>query len=59
MQITVIDTKSGFGDFSGQAKSESFAERQKEFNEKHQDWIDEQNRIVDEFGVFGEEYRVW
>ncbi len=41
------------------AQAKPFAERQKEFNEKHKSWIDEQNRIVDEFGVFGEEYRVW
>lgn len=41
------------------AQKKSLAERQKEFNEKYKDWIDEQNRIVEEFGVFGEEYRVW
>jgi prevent-host-death family protein len=37
----------------------SMAQRRKEFNERYKDWIADQNRIVDEFGVFGEEYRLW
>ena len=41
------------------AQAKSFAQRQKEFNETYKDWIAEQHRIVEEFGVFGEEYRVW
>ena len=35
------------------------AHRQKEFNEKYKDWFAEQNRIVEQYGVFGEEWRVW
>lgn len=37
----------------------SMAQRKKEFNEIHKDWIAEQHRIVEEFGVFGEESRPW
>ena len=37
----------------------SMAQRKKEFNETHKDWIAEQHRIVEEFGVFGEEFRPW
>ena len=39
--------------------SKSMAQRKKEFNETHKDWIAEQHRIVEEFGVFGEESRPW
>jgi prevent-host-death family protein len=41
------------------AEKKSMAQRRKEFNERYKDWIAEQNRIVEEFGVFGEEHRVW
>ena len=37
----------------------SMAQRQQDFNETHKDWIAEQNRIVEEFGVFGEDHRPW
>ena len=37
----------------------SARQKQKAFNETYKEWIDEQNRLVQEFGVFGEEYRVW
>ena len=35
------------------------AHRQKESNEKYKDWFAEQNRIVEQYGVLGEEWRVW
>jgi prevent-host-death family protein len=34
-------------------------ERRRAFEENYKEWIDEQHRIVDEFGVFGEEHRLW
>jgi len=37
----------------------SLVRRKKAFKERYRRWIAEQHRIVDEFGVFGEEYRVW
>jgi prevent-host-death family protein len=37
----------------------SAKQKKKAFDETYKDWIDEQNRLVQEFGVFGEEYRVW
>lgn len=40
-------------------QKKTLAQRKKEFNEKHGEWIAEQNRIVQEFGVFGDEYRLW
>ncbi len=40
-------------------KIKSTAQRKKEFNETYKDWIAEQHRIVEEFGVFGEESRPW
>ncbi len=30
-----------------------------QFHEKHKYWFDKHNRTVEEFGVFGEEYRPW
>lgn len=29
------------------------------FYAKYKDWVDMQNDLVDRYGVFGEEYRVW
>jgi prevent-host-death family protein len=42
-----------------EAGGESMAERRRRFNEQYKDWIDEQNRLVEEYGVFGEDYRPW
>ena len=52
----------GCGDFRAMKAAptkKSMAQRKKEFNEKYKDWIDEQHRIVEEIGVFGEECRGW
>lgn len=40
-------------------QKKTLTQRKKEFNENYGEWIAEQNRIVEEIGVFGEEYRVW
>ena len=29
------------------------------FYEQHKDWVDMQNELVERYGVFGEEYRIW
>jgi prevent-host-death family protein len=31
----------------------------REFYEKYKDWVDEQNRLVEQFGIPGEEFRQW
>jgi prevent-host-death family protein len=31
----------------------------REFYEKYKDWVDEQNRLVQEYGIPGEEFRAW
>ena len=31
----------------------------KRFYEQYKDWVDAQNRLVHEHGVFGEQYRPW
>jgi prevent-host-death family protein len=41
------------------ATAKRLSAEQKIFNETYKDWISEQNRLIQEFGVFGEEYRVW
>jgi prevent-host-death family protein len=41
------------------SEKKSLTQRKKEFNEAHKEWIAEQHRIVEEVGVFGEEYRAW
>jgi len=38
---------------------ESMAERKRRFNEQYKDWIEEQNRHFEKYGVFGEEFRPW
>ncbi|CAN5720235.1 hypothetical protein BH11PSE8_BH11PSE8_35920 [soil metagenome] len=37
----------------------SGADAGKRFYAQYKDWVDEQNRLVDKFGVFGEEFRPW
>ena len=29
------------------------------FYAQHKDWVDMQNELVERYGVFGEEYRIW
>jgi PHD/YefM family antitoxin component YafN of YafNO toxin-antitoxin module len=41
------------------ATAKSLSSKKKAFNDTYKDWIAEQNRLVQEFGVFGEEHRVW
>ncbi|MDE2567105.1 MAG: type II toxin-antitoxin system prevent-host-death family antitoxin [Burkholderiales bacterium] len=31
----------------------------REFYEKYKDWVDEQNRMVEQYGIPGEEFRTW
>ena len=31
----------------------------REFYEKYKDWVDEQNRLVEQFGIPGEAFRPW
>ena len=56
---TVLLDYQEFQSLKAAVQKKSMAQRKKEFNEKYGEWIAEQNRIVEEFGVFGEEYRVW
>ena len=39
--------------------AKSMAERKRQFNEQYKDWIEEQNRHFEKYGVFGEEFRPW
>jgi prevent-host-death family protein len=38
---------------------ESAAQRKRRFYEQYKDWIETQNRHVEQYGVFGEEHRPW
>ena len=35
------------------------ADAGKRFYAQYKDWVDEQNRLVETYGVFGEEWRPW
>ncbi|MDI9334033.1 MAG: type II toxin-antitoxin system prevent-host-death family antitoxin [Cytophagales bacterium] len=37
----------------------SVKQKQQAFNATYKEWIDAQNKLVQEHGVFGDEYRVW
>ena len=37
----------------------STADAGKRFYAQYKDWVDEQNRLVETHGVFGEEWRAW
>jgi prevent-host-death family protein len=56
---TVLLDYQEFQALKAAVQKKTLAQRKKEFNEKYGQWIAEQNRIVEEMGVFGEEYRVW
>jgi prevent-host-death family protein len=36
-----------------------YAPEARAFYEKYKDWVDMQNELVERYGVFGEEYRIW
>ena len=43
-----------------QARQRGFdADAGKRFYEQYKEWVDEQNRLVETYGVFGEEWRPW
>ncbi|HUG21857.1 type II toxin-antitoxin system prevent-host-death family antitoxin [Piscinibacter sp.] len=44
---------------AGAAATPSLAQRRKEFNERHKDWIEEQNRHFDEHGLWNDDLRIW
>jgi prevent-host-death family protein len=39
--------------------AESMPPQAQAFYARYKDWVDMQNDLVDRYGVFGEEYRVW
>jgi prevent-host-death family protein len=41
------------------APQATLAARRKWFNETYKDWIEQQNRFVEQYGVFGEDHRPW
>ena len=56
---SVIVSAEQFAALKAAGQGKSPAQRRREFNETYKDWIAEQNRIVEEYGVFGEEWRAW
>ena len=44
---------------AAQRGSGSGADAGKRFYAQYKEWVDEQNRLVETYGVFGEEYRPW
>lgn len=41
------------------ASAQAMSPEAEAFYAKYKDWVDMQNDLVDRYGVFGEEYRVW
>lgn len=56
---TVLLDYEQFQALKAACEKKSLAQRKKEFNEKYKDWIAEQHRIVEEFGIPGEDMRPW
>ena len=56
---SVIVSFETFQAIAPKAAPASVAERKRQFEEKYKDWIDEQNRMVETYGVFGEDHRPW
>lgn len=56
---TVLIDYEEYKSLKSSVEKKSMAQRKKEFNERYKDWIAEQNRIIEEYGIFGEEHRIW
>lgn len=56
---TVILSFDDYQKLVKQQRAENLRERKKRFNEQYREWIDAQNRHVEQYGVFGEEFRLW
>ena len=56
---TVILSFDAYQKLVQRQRAESLRGRKKRFNEQYGEWIDAQNRHVEQYGVFGEEFRVW
>jgi prevent-host-death family protein len=41
------------------ASRESAAQKKRRFYEQYKEWVDAQNRLIEQFGIPGEEYRPW
>ncbi|MBK9362918.1 MAG: type II toxin-antitoxin system Phd/YefM family antitoxin [Rubrivivax sp.] len=44
---------------AAQEPAPSYGPEAQAFYEKYKDWVDMQNELVERYGVFGEEYRIW
>lgn len=56
---TVLVAYDEFQALKAAVHQKTLVQRKKEFNEKYKDWIAEQNRLVEEFGIPGEDMRPW
>ena len=56
---SVIVSVEQFEALKAASGQKSLAQRKKEFNETYKDWIEEQNALVEKYGVFGESFRPW
>ena len=67
MSVTATEAKHRFGQLLEPAQRGAAAEEPapryrpeaQAFYEKYKDWVDMQNELVERYGVFGEEYRIW
>lgn len=67
MNVIATEAKNRFGQLLEQAQHRPvFIEKSgqpeppdagKRFYAKYKDWVDQQNRLVEKYGVFGEEFR--
>lgn len=57
--IVSFETYTALKESAGSAKTKSMAQRKKEFNETYKDWIAEQNRIVEEHGLWCDGLVAW
>jgi prevent-host-death family protein len=56
---TVLLDYEEFRALKAAAQKKSMVQRKKEFNETYKDWIEQQNALIEKYGIPLEEYRPW
>jgi prevent-host-death family protein len=55
----VIVSAARYAQLEALEQKRSISQRRREFEQKYQDWIAQQNDLVERVGIVGEEFRTW
>ena len=55
----VIVSAARYAQLEALEQKRSISQRRRDFEQKYQDWIAQQNDLVERVGIVGEEFRTW